>query len=270
MINFVEIENIEYINTGNIEQLNDLTVQYDHSYIANNICVHNCTTSVQTAVHHALATLIADCADIKEHDNLDTKIVADGGISTYNRAITALALGADYVMIGSAFSKCYESAAPFIFYANYENYPEYINDTMEISCNSLSKDFTYELYPDGKYIMVNENIPDGKQKYMFLTPSEVQKKEIIRKYGKELRKKYFGMSTKEAQKLINKNSEKLKTSEGVTRIINVEYTLAQWIENFKDYLKSAMSYTGKETLDDFIANVKVGILSPCEQIAFNK
>ena len=43
----------------------------------------------------------------------------------------------------------------------------------------------------------------------------------------------------------------LKTSEGIVKTNKVEYTLNQWTDNFKDYLKSAMSYTNSNTLESF-------------------
>lgn len=68
----------------------------------------------------------------------------------------------------------------------------------------------------------------------------------LRKYFK---KSFRGMSTKEVQKKWGR--ENLKTSEGIVKTNPVEYTLGQWTENFKDYLKSAMSYTNSKTLDEF-------------------
>ena len=41
------------------------------------------------------------------------------------------------------------------------------------------------------------------------------------------------------------------TSEGIVKYNKVEYTLEGWLENFKDYLKSAMSYTNSRTLEEF-------------------
>lgn len=66
---------------------------------------------------------------------------------------------------------------------------------------------------------------------------------------KNLKKSFRGMSTKEVQKKWGRIN--LKTSEGISKTNNVEYTLEQWVENFTDYLKSAMSYTNSKTLDEF-------------------
>jgi GMP reductase len=67
-----------------------------------------------------------------------------------------------------------------------------------------------------------------------------------------LYKKFSGMSTKEVQKKWGNTI--LKTSEGVTRWNRVEYTLEGWITNFKDYLKSNMSYSNCRTLEDFVGS----------------
>jgi hypothetical protein len=68
----------------------------------------------------------------------------------------------------------------------------------------------------------------------------------LRKY---LKKSFRGMSTKDVQRKWGKSV--LRTSEGITKKNRVEYTLPQWRNNFRDYLKSAMSYTNSKTLDDF-------------------
>lgn len=69
------------------------------------------------------------------------------------------------------------------------------------------------------------------------------------KHGQKFYKKFRGMSTKEVQKSLG--TTKIKTSEGITRINLVEYTLDGWVENFEHYLRSAMSYSNSFNLDEF-------------------
>ena len=80
--------------------------------------------------------------------------------------------------------------------------------------------------------------------------------------------KYRGMSTKEVQKKWKKN--RIVTSEGATRIRKVEYTYKGFIENFSDYLKSAMSYTGCNSITDFIGKVQVINITENSYKRFNK
>lgn len=69
---------------------------------------NGCLTTVQTGVGYPMASLIKDCYEIR--DNIDVKIVADGGFKKYSDIIKGLALGADYIMLGSIFNKALESA----------------------------------------------------------------------------------------------------------------------------------------------------------------
>ena len=68
-----------------------------------------CITSSNTAIHYPMASLINDCYKYKKQWNLNIKLIADGGIRNYNDVIKALALGADYVMIGGLFAECVDS-----------------------------------------------------------------------------------------------------------------------------------------------------------------
>ena len=78
---------------------------------------------------------------------------------------------------------------------------------------------------------------------------------------------YYGMSTKIAQKEMG--NTKLKTSEGRSVILNKEYTLEGWTENFTDYLRSAMSYTGAHDLVDFRTGTTCQVISPNSSYAIN-
>jgi hypothetical protein len=88
------------------------------------------------------------------------------------------------------------------------------------------------------------------------------------KNGLLLRKLSYGMSTKLAQKEMGKTE--LKTSEGIIKYVDVEYTMEQWVDNFKDYLKSAMSYCNCRKLINFIGQQSYIVLSQNASNSFNK
>ena len=68
-----------------------------------------CTTSANVSIHYPMASLISECAYFKSIYDKPTKIVADGGFRNFSDIIKALALGADYVMLGGIFNKCLDS-----------------------------------------------------------------------------------------------------------------------------------------------------------------
>jgi len=92
--------------------------------------------------------------------------------------------------------------------------------------------------------------------------------EMAYKIGIPVYKKFRGMSTKEVQK--KWGAKKFKTSEGVVRFRKVEYRLDKWVENFEDYLRSAMSYSGALTLKDFIGQANFIDISENSYKRFNK
>lgn len=78
-----------------------------------------CLTAMNTGVGYSMAQLVLECAEEKEkldaYDYNAAKIVADGGFREYSDIIKALALGADYVMLGSMLNKCLESSGDSYF-----------------------------------------------------------------------------------------------------------------------------------------------------------
>lgn len=179
-----------------------------------------CLTTKQTTIGYPMASLIEECYHIKRLEGFETKIVADGGMKDFSDIILALALGADYVMIGSILNKSLESCADTYW-------------LRKIKINQYSR-FARWLF---------------KNKF-------------------KLTKKFRGMSTKEVQKKWGKKI--VKTSEGISKKQNVEYTLQQWVENFEDYLRSTMSYTNSKTLEDFIGEVEIIKISDKAYERFNK
>ena len=77
-----------------------------------------CITSSNTAIHYPMASLINDRYRYKKQWNLKIKLIADGGIRNYDDVIKALALGADYVMIGGLFAECKDTNSNYYIKSN--------------------------------------------------------------------------------------------------------------------------------------------------------
>lgn len=122
------------------------------------------------------------------------------------------------------------------------------------------------------YIMAgsvfNKTLESAGQNYLYnwkINPNLAKK---LYKKGYPIKKQFYGMSTKIAQKKMGK--KQLKTSEGVVRKWNVEYTLPQWKENFEHYLRSAMSYSNAKNLKEFIGNADFELITENAFNRFNK
>lgn len=199
-----------------------------------------CTTAANAAIYTPMASLIDECVSIKKNVERDSrnyksipKIIADGGFNNYDDIIKALALGADYVMCGKIFAQCEEA------------------------CGEKLQKF---LYSDGTYKYLNNYDAIKAKAYMNKAnyfSNALSAKIDINKTSEpypitafnEIYRNYYGMSTKKAQKEMGK--ENLHTSEGIEKMVTVEYSLLGWIDNFIDYLRSAMSYCNVTTLAAF-------------------
>lgn len=98
----------------------EIALNSEADYVRLSIGTGNgCITSSNTGIHYSIASLIAETVEVKRKYEISgvkcPKIIADGGIRNYSDVIKALALGADYVMIGSLFSSLQESAANTIY-----------------------------------------------------------------------------------------------------------------------------------------------------------
>ena len=142
MLEFVEISSIEFETVNNIN-VYDIEVEKEHQYIANNYVVHNCTTSVQTGIHYPMGSLIHECNNRRKIINTNIKnfglsciyksvpkIIADGGINHIDHIVKALALGADYVMLGKMLAKTNEACGNFQTKED-GNYREYFGMSTE-------------------------------------------------------------------------------------------------------------------------------------------
>ena len=199
-----------------------------------------CITSSNLGIHYPIASLLTEIYRIKkeivdDYENLPY-IIADGGIRNYSDIIKAVGiLGADYVMIGSVFAKMFESASQKVY-----------GTMLGIDINSF-RDLHY-----------NGNDAGWEGTY------EGEKYNIGPVYAT-----FYGMASREGQ--IAMNGAKTKTSEGVKKSLEVEYTMEGWTENFTDYLRSAMSYTNCHNIKEFNPdNVDGIIISQEAQKSINK
>lgn len=237
-----------------------------------------CTTSSNTAIHYPQASLLNDI-NVTYSKNRKLKIIADGGIRNFSDVIKALALGADYVMIGGLFSSFLESAGNITALGSYCNFENGIlkwetpfhttKQNSEDWLNSFGKEYTEEFK---KYSNIEENSNESYNLSVNLpiwnkTFPEHLKRHLITHW--EFNKEFYGMSTKKAQELIKPGSVK-RTAEGISKKFQVKYTIKQWIDNMEAYLRSAMSYCGSHNLKAFIGNQTLIINSISEINAVNK
>lgn len=118
-----------------------------------------CLTSANTGVHYPMASLISECYSIKKKRGYKTNIVADGGFRNYDDIIKALALGADYVMLGGVLNKTLESCSP-----------SYLFKTIPL--NSKFSKYIWNTLP---YL----------RKFMYKKFRGMSTKEVQKKWGKE-------------------------------------------------------------------------------------
>lgn len=176
-----------------------------------------CTTSANLGLHYPMGSLLRELKSRKRSVEFNIqdpkynasyqyksvpKIVADGGFNNFDQINKALAIGADYVMLGKIIAKSEEACG----------------DTCYIEA----------------------------QKY----------------------REYYGMSTKRAQKETGREGN--TTAEGITTLVPIEYPIAKWVDNFKAYLRSVMSYCDSRNLDEFHEKVQVRFMTPEARKAFNK
>lgn len=204
-----------------------------------------CTTSVYTGFHNGLVNMLEAIKEIRQEIRRGffgskytvTKVVADGGIDNIGKAIKCLALGADYVMMGKLFAQCEESVAK------------------KYNVNSIN---------DLRVTVKND----------FLTVSKDLEKKLDaisnrHSYFREIWvKEYYGQASEQGQ--IDRFGMVKSTPEGITTYIPMEHTYDEFMQNFENYLRSAMSYNGSFNLEEFIGNVNYQIQTIAEFNLYNK
>lgn len=200
-----------------------------------------CITSSNTSIHYPYVSLIAEIDAIRTTLCIDggipyekqPKVIIDGGIRNYSDVIKALAVGADYVMIGGLFSQLIESASPI--YMKDENG---INIPISENATVTEQDGIFTITENGHIFAIDE-----------------------------LWKTFYGMASKYGQIAIN--GSKTKTSEGIKKEVKVSTNITKWVENMDAYLKSAMSYCDIRNVEN-MRQVNVYLMSNNTYNSINK
>lgn len=134
---------------------------------------HLCRTRDVTGIHYGQISVLQECSDYGI-------IVSDGGIRTSGDAVKDLASGADLVMLGTLFGKCYESDhnGKIMGMASEEMQREYyttkksiegISEEMEktVSLESFIREFTYGIKSACTYIGA-KNLSELRSKAEFV------------------------------------------------------------------------------------------------------
>jgi hypothetical protein len=198
-------------------------------------------------------------------------------------------------MIGGLFAGFIESAAEIIEgdnFINLDNTTDYENDIKIINRNfdsdyllnkiiikgplssPLSMGDKFDIYKDCEGVETFKVLLGGNFiQYFYIFDiyntnlNDVIKRSIVDLY--KFKKRMYGMSTKTAQRLI-KSTNELKTAEGIEKTIDVKYTMKQWVDNMKSYLRSTMSYCDSYSLEQFIGKQILKVQSPSEIYSVNK
>lgn len=231
--------------TGNVANLDDVYKFYADAGIdwmrASVGSGSRCTTSANGGPHVGMATLLDKLYESKKaymhshNGNAPTKIIADGGIDNFDAINKSIALGADAVMIGKLIAET-EEACGEIYNAHmecdYNNFLDVVNKLLE------HWGFSYKV------------------------PEYLYKTHRVRNY--------FGMSTKKGQELCSADGKATKTSEGISRPVEVKYPVAKWVDNMQSYLRSAMTYTNSRTIKEMQENAQMVILGGSGDAAYRK
>jgi hypothetical protein len=211
-----------------------------------------CTTAANVSIHYGMATLLDDINEVRSNmyrptieENsifVETKVIADGGIGWFDDMQKAIALGADYVMIGKMFAECEEACGEIIW------------------ANSLEAIAQGNYYSNRNREQLVENVDKMGDMFFCSISNELNDLKPFRNY--------YGMSTRISQKITGGDGK--KTSEGISRPVEVKYPVSKFLSNVESYLRSCMTYTNSYTIEDLQKNAEVVILGGSGDSSYRK
>lgn len=186
--------------------------------------------------HYPTASLLEAIGRVKKSSGAGIPrfpmVVVDGGIESHSDIIKALALGADYVMIGKEFASCIEAAGPI--YTRVKNSVTGKKELTVVSQEDL-------VGADKNKAKVN-----GWQRNYCGCSSP------------EIRAKVFGFSCVEEYLEAREMGLRIK-DHFPSRWIDVDTTLGDWIMEFENCAQYAMTMTNSSNWSEFISRVRYAI-----------
>ena len=182
--------------------------------------------------HYPMASLIRDICQVKQKACIGLKvpqIIADGGILNVSDILKAIAIGADYVMIGRQFANLIEAAGT--------------------------------IYRKDKDKKGEETLEEVKnpENLLNLSPAELETLDLVRQY--------YGNTTPEVQAMRagynnieewRKQNPRIKVSDSTWEWIKINKSISNWIEEFKDCVDYGFMMTNSVNWKNFKDNVKFG------------
>lgn len=192
----------------------DLEIDDDtHSFIANNMIVHNsvCTTRKQTGVGYPQLSAIIECADAAH--GLGGHVCADGGCTVPGDIAKAFGAGADFVMLGGMLAG-HDQGGGTLFEYSKEHQSCFI-------CGGSS---------DGQVINIDQALLEGKDSGNY--------------------KLFYGMSSSVAMNKHNGGVAEYRSSEGKQVLVPYRGDVHDTVKDILGGIRSACTYVGARKLKE--------------------
>ena len=223
--------------------------------------------------HGTLSTLYEICKRIKSSYGQKV-IIMTGNVANLGDAYKFYAdAGIDYMRAGIGGGSRSTTSANLGIHVGLATLLDHLNKARKSYKRSHNGYVPTKIIADGgisNFDDINKSLALGADGVMcgyLIAKSEEACGEIYIKDGKKVRD-YYGISTKQAQKMTGGDGK--KTSEGISRPIQVEYPIAKWVDNMQSYLRSAMTYTNSRNIFEMQENSQVVILGGTGDFVYRK
>ena len=175
-----------------------------------------------------LASLLLDIKGLKNTSCVGikhAKIIADGGIRDYSDIIKALALGADYVMLGDQLVRLAEAAGP-----------------------------VYEKVRDGEHSEHTEQISPGAIEKM--SREEIKERRLMRLYAGNTT--YDVQARRDGYEDAHDWPGKRKFCDSTTKWREISGNISSWLDGLFDVFSYGFTMAGASNWDEFRSKINIG------------